>query len=42
MYDSDYGYIQNFIDYLMQFFYMIMDLLGLATKEEDETAAANE
>lgn len=39
MYDSAYGYIQNFIDYLMQFFYMIMDLLGLATKEEETTAA---
>ncbi len=39
MYDSDYGYIQNFIDYFMQIFYMIMEFLGLMEKKEEETTA---
>ena len=36
MYNSDYGYIQNFIDYFMQIFYMIMELLGLKEKADAE------
>lgn len=39
MYNSDYGYIQNFIDYFMQIFYMVMELLGLMEKTEEETTA---
>ena len=42
MYDSEYGYIQNFIDYFMQIFYMIMELLGLKEKAEDESTEAAE
>ena len=42
MYDSEYGYIQNFIDYFMQVFYMIMELLGLKEKAEDESTEAAE
>lgn len=36
MYSEAYGYIQNFIDYFMQIFYMAMELLGLKEKLEDE------
>lgn len=39
MYNEDYGFIQNFIDYFMQIFYMVMELLGLMEKTEEETTA---
>ena len=42
MYNSDYGYIQNFIDYFMEIFYMIMELLGLMEKTEDENTEGAE
>ena len=37
MYSSDYGYLQNFIDYIMQIFYMILDLFkGMEQPEEGD------
>lgn len=37
MYSSEYGYLQNFIDYIMQIFYMILDLLKGLDNADDET-----
>ncbi len=37
--DSDYAYIQVFIDFLKQIIDMIKGLLGGTSKEEDDDAA---